>query len=481
MGIRLQENCLGIIRKQQKDRGWLTQREFAAAINVDPATITRFYKRDPPLSKSKFIQLIDALFEDKADWQDFGEQVETSNASNLKPIEVGTIDQAQSAQNRIRYTDYTERFKSFVDVRLEGFVGRQFVFDKIAQIQSSQPSGGYISIIGRPGDGKSAIAANYLQRNPENTAFFFNIRKSQKNTTADYLEAICGQLVEQYGLNLPMDDSANWQDEVFLHRVLARVSSRLTANKKLVLVIDALDEADELANRSTSQIRNPLYLPEELPNHLYCLLTRRRTFELKGLSINNNATVDLSSRDFIDEIRQDVSAYIERCFNTPPLADDLWYQLDRLSLNKYDFTNIMFEKSQGNFMYLTLVTQEIARGTYQEIDNLNKLPEGLEAYYEQHWQLLEMDTNRLHVQVLRAFLNSSGPVSLSTIGKYFDATGEEVGEALKGWWQFLQITRQAGQQNFEIYHESFRDFLRERSASEQKDVRTKMLNRFKSI
>ena len=54
------------------------------------------------------------------------------------------------------------QFQSLIQDKTEGFVGREYVFDAIqAFIQDNKK--GYITIIGDPGQGKSAILAKYVQ------------------------------------------------------------------------------------------------------------------------------------------------------------------------------------------------------------------------------------------------------------------------------------------------------------------------------
>lgn len=54
------------------------------------------------------------------------------------------------------------QFQSLIADKTEGFVGREYVFDTINTFIANN-SKGYFTIIGDPGQGKSAILAKYVQ------------------------------------------------------------------------------------------------------------------------------------------------------------------------------------------------------------------------------------------------------------------------------------------------------------------------------
>ncbi len=404
------------VNSEYVSRDTYNRKDFAAQV----ANIS--YSNFVDLLNGKFIsaKLFKAAFVNSgiASWERYaikenGERLVT-NVSD--PINIETSPNNSTSQpKQIRYTEHTEIFKRFIDYRLGTFVGRQYIFDEFHKRQKDTSSG-YISIVGNPGDGKSAIAANYLQRNPENNIFYFNIRGKQINTVSGYLKAMCNQLNDQFGLGMSLDNPDYWTNGALFNEILDRVGYRLkNASRKLTIVVDALDEAEYMQTGPGKP--NPLYLPECLPDNVYFLLTRRKTFELNRMCFNTHKILDLTSQEYKLQIAQDVTLYLQNYLSDSKKGTNLYNHIKKLAITPSDFIDLMVEKSKGNFMYLTLVTEDIYKGVYQNLEDLSRLPETLEGYYEDHWMLLDMDNHPERRLVLRAFLDSEIPISIELVSK----------------------------------------------------------------
>ncbi|NJN56977.1 MAG: helix-turn-helix domain-containing protein [Leptolyngbyaceae cyanobacterium SL_5_9] len=373
-------------------------------------------------------------------------------------------DSALALDNRsnIRYTDWTNSFKWFINPRLEGFVGREFVFQEIQGFFDSKDRG-YFTVVGDPGDGKSAIAANYLNQNPKQNSFFFNIRSGGHNTTSSFLESTCQQLIKRYGLSLKPQPDRDWTDGSFMQRVLAGAEAKLDHDNKLILVVDALDEADLTQQK---EYTNPLYLPQAIPKNIYFLLTRRRDKSLEErLRFDSpSKTLDLKNPRHQSDVMQDVAKYIKNYIAADSDGSELQQQINKFGLALDDFCLKLYEKSQGNFMYLTLVLPEIAVGSYQDLDTIDHLPTGLINYYNEHWNLMKMDENPFKIYVIATLAKVYRPVPLQEVVRYVSQAATDVTErmvirALEGWWQFLHCEQNGQEFCYQIYHESFRDYL----------------------
>lgn len=489
------------LKAPEKVRGYLrnvlsvTQKAFLKDIN----RLSKIKPSEPTLSRflqGKGIEYDNAkhflsnLYKSKwkdAQW-DIWLELATDDDIPTSPSTESSIvpdDPYKAEDSQIRYTKYTNQFKEFIEVRRVGFVGRQYIFDDISQRQRSMPSG-YISIVGNPGDGKSAIAVNYLQRNPEDNIFHFNIRRTGQNTVAGYLESICNQLDNKFGLGMQLDDPANWTNGVLFNEILERVGHRLRPTlNKLVMVVDALDEVEAMSTGPGSP--NPLYLPETLPKNVYCLLTRRKTFELGGLHISDSSrAIDLTAAEYKQAIEADVTLYVQLYLGHEDKGLALYNRLRELGKTPEDFTQLMVTKSRGNFMYLTLVIPAIVKGLYKNLDDLSKLPNDLEEYYEQHWALLDMPNKPFRRYVLRVFLDTQNAIPIDQVRKYLKSYDnsvkeEDINQALVGWWQFLQESLYFGIKKYQIYHESFREFLVQKTRNDGKDVRQMQFDHFENI
>jgi len=152
--------------------------------------------------------------------------------------------------------------------KTEDFVGREYVFNEINSFITSN-SKGYFTVIGDPGQGKSAILAKYVQ-NTSCIAYFNSVLEGL-NRTEQFLESICNQLIERYQLDYHSLPTNATQDGKFLERLLNESVQKESENT-IIIVVDALDEVDQSSYRGVSNI---LFLPSHLPNGVYFILTLR--------------------------------------------------------------------------------------------------------------------------------------------------------------------------------------------------------------
>jgi hypothetical protein len=54
-----------------------------------------------------------------------------------------------------------------------------------------------------------------------------------------------------------------------------------------------------------------------------------------------------------------------------------------------EFVTQLANKSENNFMYLKYVLPDIKNGKYKDL-SIESLPQGLQAYYEDHWRRMGM-------------------------------------------------------------------------------------------
>jgi hypothetical protein len=88
-----------------------------------------------------------------------------------------------------------KQFQSLIQDKTEGFIGREYIFDEIRRFLVENPKG-YLTIIGDPGMGKSAILAKYVE--DTGCIAHFNVQLQGLNRSDQFLESICRQLVDRY-------------------------------------------------------------------------------------------------------------------------------------------------------------------------------------------------------------------------------------------------------------------------------------------
>jgi len=356
--------------------------------------------------------------------------------------------------------DVPTQFQSLIADKTEGFVGREYVFDAINAFIDNNPKG-YFTIIGDPGQGKSAILAKYVQ--DTGCIAHFNVLLQGPNRADQFLESVCSQLIERYGLPYDPLPPNTKQDGEFLGQLLDEVAQKRDG-KVVIIAVDALDEVDENSYRNGA---NVLYLPAHLPDSVYFILTRRRGVEVPLTSYSASMQT-LNLLDFQTDTDRDVRTYIGNRVNT---SDNLHQRIDGRGETIMEFTDKIANKSENNFMYLRYVLLDIENGLYQDL-TLEQFPQGLPGYYEFHWRRMGMTKEPLPVEKIKVVYilgEVREPVSRR---KICDFSGEDeyaVQQVLNEWMQFLhELIRE--EKRYSVYHASFRDFLHRKDILETHPV-----------
>jgi len=349
-------------------------------------------------------------------------------------------------------------FAPLIARKTEGFVGRQWLFDAVDGFVEKRKSG-YVQILGDPGIGKTSVVAELVKR--RRYPHHFNVRSEGIQKADQFLPNLCAQLVRDFDLGystLPPEAS---RDAQFLRTLLEKVAAKLqAANKKLLILVDALDEADP---GSVTRGSNTLYLPSDLPPGVFVAVTSRRnayriTFACEG------HTIDLQTEEAAKNNFADVRLFTQSYASQEGIRAYIAAQ----GLDETTFVDELVKLSEGNFMYLHYVLPEIAKGTYTTRD-FSALPAGLQSYYEDHWgRMKELDTQGwidYKLPVLIALAIAKEPISVNLIADFSNVENSaHILQALEDWSQFLQPVEAQGddgkpQKRYRLYHDSFLDFI----------------------
>ena len=249
---------------------------------------------------------------------------------------------------------------------------------------------------------------------------------------------------------------------------MGEVSATL-GGKKLIFVVDALDEVDLSLQSSGS---NVLYLPEVLPDNVYFIVSKRP--ESLPLPMNHRV-FDLMQYDA--ESLEDTKAYIaKRTSNSASIQN--WIASHDLS--REQFVGAVAQKSQNNFMYLCYVLNDIENGEYRDV-SLEDLPRELTGYYRKHWtQMIGREDDPLlemKVKIIYVISKAREAVSRGWIAKSVGETDFKVQQVLKKWDSFLRQQQVSGEIRYSIYHNSFREFLAKDETVQSAGVNVEELNR----
>ena len=375
----------------------------------------------------------------------------------LEAIEIGIRDDLAQIQNLLeRFVDISAprlplpyECETIIQDRTQDFTGRQFVFAAIAEFLQNNRKG-YFVLEADPGVGKSSIMAKLVLLLKRRCVAHFNSQSQGIVRAEQFLENACTQLIRGYQLNYPQLPENATRDGNFLSRLLGEVSAKL-GGKKLILVVDALDEVDlSLQGR----VSNVLYLPDALPDNVYFIVSKQpKTLPLP----NHHHVFDLMQ--YSVESLADVKVYIDkRTSNSASIQS--W--INRQNLQREQFVAAVAEKSQNNFMYLRYVLNDIDSGKYSDV-NLQDLPRELEGYYDKHWARMEMavrdkELRRRKLKVIYLLTKVRKPVSCDILADFAEEDALDVQEVLDDWEQFLRRSGDISP-DYSIYHASFQRFL----------------------
>ena len=349
--------------------------------------------------------------------------------------------------------------ETIIQDRTQDFTGRRFVFAAIAEFLQKNPKG-YFVLEAEPGVGKSSIMAKLVLLLKRRCVAHFNSQSQGIVRAEQFLENACLHLIRGYQLNYPQLPENATRDGNFLSRLLGEVSAKL-GGKKLILVVDALDEVElGLQGRGS----NVLYLPDVLPNNVYFIVSKQP----KTLPLPKHQVFDLMQ--YSAESLADVKLYIDkRTSNSASIQS--W--INRQNLQRDQFVAAVAQKSQHNFMYLRYVLNDIDSGKYSDV-TLNDLPRELEGYYENHWDRMEMavkdrELRRRKLKVIYLLTKTRKPVSCDILADFAEEDALDLQEVLDDWEQFLRRNRDTPP-DYSIYHASFQRFLHRKDVVEEAGV-----------
>jgi hypothetical protein len=229
----------------------------------------------------------------------------------------------------------------------------------------------------------------------------------------------------------------------------ARKRDEVRPGEKIVLVIDALDEA------GVPPERNVLGLPRALPRGVYLIASQRpmaiplwvegprRVFRLKAASRENQA---------------DVRAYLEAAATWPGVVR----VLAERGYTHGQFVTTLQEKCCGMWIYLCYVVGEIERGEWSPLD-LETLPKGEWQYYARYWGRWKEQEgwHSTYLPLLSTLAATREVLPLSVLCVLAGVAAEPSVEHLlqEDWRPFLTIDQAGDGPRYRLYHTSLREFL----------------------
>jgi len=305
-----------------------------------------------------------------------------------------------------------QNYYSLISEKTKDFVGRsEWLFPQIRDWLADSNGSRYFLITGKAGTGKSAIAARLWEisegkindddlkkgflsaihvcsardyRSSLHDVFSKSLVKQilikepkffqeilddsnddkkeiniQVNQRENQAERIIGIYIDKFNINV------NRPKELFNKLFLEPVESFLNKNpdKKIVVLIDALDESFCVSNTSDAIISLIVTL-YTLSKNIRFILTTRDNEEIIEQFSNDSRILSLSEK-YYENNKKDIREYIK-----------LRISKNKILQNHYDgFIDDLTAKAEGNFLYVTFLLDAIVEGKIELTkENLDKVP-----------------------------------------------------------------------------------------------------------
>jgi tetratricopeptide (TPR) repeat protein len=317
-------------------------------------------------------------------------------------------------------------FEAKIAQHVPGFIGREWIVDAYRHWVDHQPESRLFWINAGPGVGKSAIAANlaHRQRSAIVASWFCDAKSSELKDPNKALKSIAFQLAlrwEDYRVKLLRKlelyasatdgtceevrkelEKKNTQD-LFLFLLAEPMAGLIWREHKLVVVIDALDEAtDEQGNnRITELIAKEL---SSLPEWIGFVVTSRPEAEVVNrLCGFKFFEIDAGDPRNLADLRD---WYKRQLGRRPELSELPEAEQQRIE-------DQLIERSSGMILYLKVVEEGFREGSLT-VAGLEGLESGLPGlyrrYYDSFQQRFGTDYETSVKPLLRLLLAAGGPL-----------------------------------------------------------------------
>jgi WD40 repeat protein len=327
------------------------------------------------------------------------------------------------------YSKFPIDFSAKIEFLTQYFVGRQEAIEKIAQFLQTHKSG-YLAIVGEAGIGKSALLAKLVKER----GYLHHFVDDKQNSAKDevFLRSMVEQLRQKYGFEFeerPPIAVSEWN--IYFQKWLKEASTE----GQLTICVDALDEAQHYGG-SDNLLK---YLPHELPDNVYFILTSRP--ELK---------------------KEDITLFVSTVFETyslsPLTLSDIENYLIQCNIaTASEVATVIWQKSEGNPLYLYYLLQE-CDGQNLKLEQVNQLPQGLMKFYEKQWHeriwVGDKATKEGYKQILCLLLILKEPPSEEILLELTDLDWAELHDYLNSLRHFMRIG-----ERYEFFHDSFKNFV----------------------
>jgi Ca2+-binding EF-hand superfamily protein len=342
----------------------------------------------------------------------------------------------------------------FDKLHLENFVGRKWLLDEIDAFLSNHERG-YFIIEAKAGMGKTAFLA-WLIRKGNYIHHFIELSPGQKEVYKG-IENLAAQLILRYKLDyesLPPNSST----PNYLYKLLNECCKKKQSHEKIILVVDGLDEA------GMPEGQNVLGLPSTLPKDVYFIVSMRvGTLVTLSVEMKNRYVC------YLHEKRLENLSDMRELLKNATKLQAISTALKASNYSSEQFVETLMVKSEGMWIYVKSVVDEIEQG--EKID-LDSLPTGLSKYYIKRWMKWRNEEDMwgsFYLPLLSTLAAIREEVTLDFLLKVapVDLNHQKGEKLLKSrLLPFLTISNEDENEKYRFYHTTLREFFEGKMSKE---------------
>ena len=354
---------------------------------------------------------------------------------------------------------------------LEGFVGREWVFDAFGQWLEHQPDSRVFWLKAGPGFGKSALAVNLADRY-RGAIIGTWFCDSQSVELRDPLRAVMTiafqlatrwddyrtRLLPRLGLfegsrQEQIDEAIQTLakknlDDLFTLLISEPLAGLIWREHKLVILLDALDEAtDPDGKNALTALISGRFL--ELPSWISFVVTSRPDASVVG-HLQRFKPFELSAAD--ERNAEDLVLYCRKEIEELKVLEILGDE------KKEKLCARLVEKAEGMILYLRMVAEGLREGTLaaEDLDSMEGGLGGLFSRYHQTFSSRFRDDFEETIQpLLRLVMAAPGPLPLDLAAEVLGWTKEKVRKARAKIGSYLE----GGPEGVRLFHKTLGEWL----------------------
>jgi len=330
----------------------------------------------PPLSIHR-IQWLDFR-----EWPDVSEEIYKRKFVEILDIVMGKLLSFEGEYSRLLDSLEPLDFGAEIDKHIANFYGRKWMFEIIDNWFNSDSESKVFLLTGSPGIGKTAISAMLCKKYSDCAVYHLvKYNDALKSDTLECVLSLAFQLATRIPnfaeklLNVKLErirkDShlPDYAITVFDKLIVQPLSKIPTPPEKKLVIIDALDEATK--DNKNELVRLIAEKFDLLPSWLKLFITTRPIKKIEN-SLSAFDPVRLEAEE--ERNFKDIEGYLKMSLTS------LFGEI-----NITDAVKVILEKSEGIFLYVQQVVEEIKKGRLK-IDNLEEFPQGLKGVYQMFFE-----------------------------------------------------------------------------------------------